>query len=86
MAVRPEEIDILGGGSPVVGAGHNVVVGRVTKTVAAETHFRVEIDCGVPVVAVVGRASFRQMQLEAGQMVQATFSAQAAHLIRRADD
>ncbi len=86
VAVRPEEIDLHDEGIPTVGGGGNVISGRVTKTVPAETHYRVEVDCGVRVVAVVSRASFRQMSLEAGRRVQATFPARAAHLIRRVGD
>ena len=56
----------------------------MNETEPAETHYRVEIDCGVPLVAVVSRASFREMPLQAGQRVQATFAARAAYLIRRA--
>lgn len=86
VAVRPEEIDLRAGGSPALDDSCNVISGRVTKTVPAETHYRVEIDCGVPVVAVVSRATFREMPFQAGQRVQATFAARAAYLIRRASD
>jgi tungstate transport system ATP-binding protein len=86
VSVRPEEIDLYDDGSPAVGDARNVVSGRVTKTVPAETHYRVEIDCGARVVAVVSRAKFREMTLDAGRRVHATFTARAAHLIRRARD
>ena len=86
VAVRPEEIDLRDQGLPTGGRAENVLAGQVTKTVPGETHYRVEVDCGVRVVAVVSRASFRQMSLEAGRRVQATFPARAAHLIRRAAD
>jgi tungstate transport system ATP-binding protein len=83
VAVRPEEIALLDEDGPAAGNARNVISGRVTKTLPAETHYRVEIDCGVPMVAVVSRASFRQMPLEVGRRVRATFSARAAHLIRK---
>ena len=86
VAVRPEEIDLHDDGSPAVGDARNVVAGRVTKVVPAETHYRVEIDCGTRVVAVVSRARFREMALEAGRPVHATFAARVAHLIRRTRD
>ena len=86
VAVRPEEIDLLAEGRADPGDSRNLIPGRVTRPVPAETHFRVEIDCGVPLVAVVGRAGFREMPFEAGQRVQATFPARAAHLIRRVGD
>jgi len=60
--------------------------GRVTRTVPTETHYRVEIDCGARVVAVISRARFREMAIESGRRVQAAFTPQAAHLIRRTPD
>ena len=84
VSVRPEEIDLHHDGRPAAGVACNVIAGRVTKTVPAETHYRVEIDCGPRVVAVVSRARFREMTLETGRRVHATFTARAAHLIRRA--
>jgi tungstate transport system ATP-binding protein len=84
VSVRPEEIDLHDDANPAVGDACNVVAGRVTQTIPAETHYRVEIDCGTRVVAVVSRARFREMTLETGRRVHATFAARAAHLIRRA--
>jgi len=80
VAVRPEEIDLHDDGSPAVG---NVLSGRVTKMIPAETHCRVEIDCGARVVAAVSRARFRELGLEPGSRIQATFPARATHLIKR---
>ncbi|MFC1661010.1 ABC transporter ATP-binding protein [Gemmatimonadota bacterium] len=86
VAVRPEEIELHEPGSFAVGDARNVIPGRVTKTLPAETHYRVEVDCGVPVVAVVNRARFRDMALEVGRTVHAIFPARAAHLIRLPGD
>ena len=69
--------------NPVVVHGGGPQIGRVTETVPAETHYRVEVDCGVPLVAVVSRARFREMGLAVGREVVATFPIGAAHLIRR---
>jgi tungstate transport system ATP-binding protein len=83
VSVRPEEIDLTDDESQAVGDACNVLSGRVTRTVPAETHYRVEIDCGTRVVAAVSRARFRKMALEPGRPVHATFAARAVHLIRR---
>jgi tungstate transport system ATP-binding protein len=81
VSVRPEEIDLHEEGSMV--EGHNLIAGRVSRAVPAETHYRVEIDCGVRVVAAVSRARFRELQFKPGSRVQATFPARAVHLIKR---
>lgn len=83
VAVRPEEIELHDEGISSPRDGHNMVSGRVTRIVPAETHYRVEVECGVPVVAAVGRARFREMPMEIGREVQATFPARAARLIPR---
>jgi tungstate transport system ATP-binding protein len=86
VSVRPDEIEVSEDGSPGVRDARNLVSGRVTKTVPGETHYRVELDCGVQVVALVSRARFRELKLEPGRRADATFPARAAHLIRRARD
>ena len=86
VSVRPEEIGVHDGASPAADDTRHVIAGEVTKTIPAETHYRVEIDCGARVVAVVNRARFREMTLEPGRRVWAAFPARAVHLIRRAGD
>jgi tungstate transport system ATP-binding protein len=83
IAVRPEEIDLHDGSSPLADEPGNVLAGRVIRATRAETHHRVEIDCGVRIVAAINRARFRELKLEAGRQVQAIFPARAAHLIRK---
>jgi tungstate transport system ATP-binding protein len=85
VAVRPEEIELhtrgLAPDDP-----RNRVPGRVTKTVPAETHYRVEVDCGTRVVAAVSRSRYREIDLAVGQSVHASFPARSVHLILRRND
>jgi tungstate transport system ATP-binding protein len=85
VSVRPEEITLLLGGPPPRSSARNVLRGRVAKIVPADTHFRVEVDCGVSVVARVTRPSFRELELDVGREIGVVFKALAAHLIRRSD-
>jgi tungstate transport system ATP-binding protein len=82
IAVRPEEIDVQDEEDPAGGEVRNVLVGRVTNAVRAETHYRVEIDCGVRVVAAVSRARFRESRIVPGRGVRVSFEARSAYLIR----
>jgi tungstate transport system ATP-binding protein len=86
VAVRPEEIELCQEDSLVPRGARNVMAGRVTRTVPAETHYRVEMDCGVPLVAVVSRARFRETGVAVGRWMQATFPPGSVHLIGRAGD
>jgi tungstate transport system ATP-binding protein len=81
LAVRPEEIDLIDADLSPEGIHPNVLEGTVKRIVPGETHFRVEVDCGVSVVAVVSRARVREMAMEVGSSVRATFPGRAAHLI-----
>jgi len=85
VSVRPEEITLLPGGPPPRSSARNVLHGRVAKIVPADAHFRVEVDCGVSIVARVTRPSFRELELDAGREVVVVFKAMAGHLIRRSD-
>ena len=82
VAVRPEEFELVDEISPPI-TGHNSVSGQVIRMVPTETHWRVEIDCAVHVVAAISRARVREMALEVGSKVRATFPARESHLIRR---
>jgi tungstate transport system ATP-binding protein len=82
-AVRPEEIELYEDGSPGLAGARNVMAGRVTKTVPAETHYRVELDCGVRLVAVVSRTRFRETGIAVGRSMHAAFPPRSVHLIPR---
>lgn len=89
VAVRPEEIrlhrfSLQPEGDSLDGGAHNVVSGRIVAAVPSETHYRVEVDAGFRLVAVVSRSRFRNLEFEEGSPVRASFSPRAAHLILRA--
>lgn len=86
VSVRPEEITLLPAGPPPRSSARNSLAGRVVKIVPSDAHVRVEVDCGVPIVAMVTRPSFRELELDVGREVRVVFKAMAGHLIRRPGD
>jgi tungstate transport system ATP-binding protein len=86
VAVRPEAIALFAQDDPDAGLVHNAFTGKVTRLVPTETHYRVELDCGMSVVAVISRVRARELALEVGSRVCATFSSSAAHLIKHISD
>lgn len=80
---RPPAPAVTGpGAAPVpVSSARNTMPGRVTRLVPDGPLFRVTVDCGVPLVATITRASAADMGLAEGQAVIATFKASAVHLI-----
>jgi tungstate transport system ATP-binding protein len=66
-----------------VSSARNQLPGRVSRMVSQGSLMRVSIDCGIPLVASITRASAADMALEEGKKVIATFKASAVHLIPR---
>lgn len=82
VVVRSEDIVVHDGRDSRREKEHNSLNGQVTKVLSTETHYRVEIDCGVLIVAVVSRTRTRTLALEAGREVVLRFPPRAAHVIR----
>jgi len=83
VAIRSDTIHIQGAHEVETGGSFNSVSGRVTRMVPAETHYRIELDCGPLVVAVVSRTRIRELGLHIGSRVYVTFPSSAVHLIKR---
>lgn len=64
-----------------VSSARNHLPGRIVRLVPDGPLIRVTVDCGVPVVASITRASATDMRLAEGRAVIATFKATVVHLI-----
>ncbi|MCZ7624721.1 MAG: TOBE domain-containing protein [Candidatus Methylomirabilis sp.] len=78
ICLRPEEITL----SPrtaiaPASSARNQLHGTVVRHLPAGPAYRVTIDCGVPIVAMVTRQSWEQLDLEDGAEVIAAFKATA---------
>jgi molybdopterin-binding protein len=82
---HPDPGDRPGSGSALSSA-RNRLPGRVSRITPSGPLVRVSVDCGVPLVALITRASADEMGLAVGRPVVATFKATAAHLIPLARD
>ncbi len=80
VCVRPEDVSIATT-AETASSVRNRLPGRVRRIAAAGASARVELDCGVPVVARITRRSMEEMGLDAGSEVIASFKATAVHLI-----
>jgi tungstate transport system ATP-binding protein len=83
VAVRSEEIDLIDAHVAETVGTSNLILGHVTRLVPTETHYRVELDCGPLVVAIVSRVKLRELALQVGSRVFATFPSSVTHLIKR---
>jgi molybdopterin-binding protein len=81
--IRPEEVTISL--QPASTSARNAFSGEVRLVALSGPLARVEIDCGIRLVALVTRRSAEELGLQMGQSVHASFKATAVHVISRAD-
>ncbi len=67
--------------SASLSSARNLLPGRITSLVYQGPLVRARVDCGVPLVALITRASVVDMNLAVGREVVASFKASAVHLI-----
>lgn len=82
VCLRPEDIALVRE-EGVASSVRNCIEGRVVKIVPTGFFYRVVLDCGVPLVALITKRSFLEIGLEEGLTAIASFKATAAHLIRK---
>ncbi len=81
VCLRPEDVSLSAPGADVAGSVRNRLPGRVRRIAPAGAVARVEVDCGVDIVARLTRRSIEEMALDAGSEVVVSFKATAVHLI-----
>jgi molybdopterin-binding protein len=84
VGLRPEDITLRArDGQAVSESARNHLEGTVAAAVRLEAQYRIEVECGPRLVALVTKQSFEELYLVPGRAVLATFKASAVHLIRR---
>ncbi|TET26394.1 MAG: ABC transporter ATP-binding protein [Dehalococcoidia bacterium] len=79
--IRPE--DIILSLSKTKSSARNSFTGQVKEVVLAGSLARVEIDCGLRLVALVTKKSADELKLKSGHRVCASFKASGVHVIKR---
>ena len=83
FCLRPEDVTLLPEVHLPATSARNRLSGRIQLIMPQGLLVRVVVDCGFPLVALVTRASAREMALKEGSRVTAAFKASAVHLIPR---
>lgn len=82
FCLRPEDVTLFpAGAAPITSSARNRLSGRIVRMAPQGPLVRVEVDCGFPLMAIITRASAREMELAEGLPVAAAFKATAVHLI-----
>lgn len=83
LCVRPEDVTLWASQDLPPSSARNQLSGQVARLAPQGALVKVKVDCGVPVTALITRASAQKMGLAVGTGVTVTFKASATHLIVR---
>jgi molybdopterin-binding protein len=83
FCLRPEDITLWLNTGLEKGSARNQLNGKIERLIPQGPLVRVIVDCGFPLVSLVTRTSAKEMGLEEGKPVTASFKASAVHLIPR---
>jgi molybdopterin-binding protein len=86
LCLRPEDVTLWSNHDrefPLQSSARNRLHGTIQRMIPQGPLYRVVVDCGVQLVALVTRATVREMGLEPGLAVRVTFKASAVHIIPR---
>lgn len=81
LCVRPDDVVVSREAS--AGSVRNAFRGRITRVEPVGRRVRVAIDCGFPLIAHITLSSRRELHLEVGDVVTASFKATGPHLLPR---
>jgi tungstate transport system ATP-binding protein len=83
LCIRPENVTLVIPSHPESTSARNVFPALITKIVPLGLYYKINLDCGFPLVAYVTGHSLANLSLEEGKLVFASFKATAIHVIRK---
>jgi tungstate transport system ATP-binding protein len=85
VGLRPEDLTLGGPQASGPTSAQNRLPGRVVRVTPLGALWRIGVDCGVPLTALVTCPAVAALALAPGVPVEVTFKASAVHLVRRGD-
>ncbi|HTP64454.1 MAG TPA: ABC transporter ATP-binding protein [Geobacteraceae bacterium] len=82
FCIRPENITITTADPGDATSARNVFLAIIRRMIPMGVYYKLELDCGFPLVVCLTRQSIGSLHLEEGKKVYASFKATAVHLIR----
>jgi tungstate transport system ATP-binding protein len=82
LCIRPENVTLSVDASNAQTSARNVFSSVIEKITTLGLYYRVDLDCGFPLVAYVTKHSLEQMSLGAGKKIEASFKATAVHVLK----
>jgi len=85
LCIRPENVILSDSSSGAHTSTRNILSGIITKTTQLGLYYRIDIDCGFPLVSFITKHSLEHMALCAGKNIEASFKATAIHVLKRSN-
>jgi tungstate transport system ATP-binding protein len=85
VGLRPEDLTLATPGPSGPTSAQNRLAGQIVRVTPLGALWRIAVDCGVPLTALVTRPAVATLALAPGVPVEVTFKATAVHLVRRGD-
>ena len=83
VGLRPEDLTLAPPEARGPTSAQNRLPGRIVRVTPLGPLWRVGVDCGVPLTALVTRPAVQTLALAPGVPVEVTFKATAVQLVRR---
>jgi len=83
LCIRPENVTLSVTPIHQATSARNVFPGIVEKVVPMGIYYKVQLQCGFPLVAYITTHSVDNLKLEEGKEVIASFKATAIHVVRK---
>ena len=83
FCIRPENVTLTFPPQKHSSSARNMFPGKILKIIPIGLYYKVQLDCGFPLVAYVTGHSLENLSLTEGQEVVASFKATAIHVIRK---
>ena len=83
LCIRPENVTVSTGSSKEITSARNVFSSVVKRIIPSGAFYKVELDCGFPLVTYVTNHAREDLSMHEGMNLTASFKATAIHVIRK---
>ena len=83
FCIRPENVTLAVPPLKETSSARNVFSGKIVKVIPMGLYYKVQLDCGFPLVAYVTSHSLENLSLIEGKKVVASFKATSIHVVRK---
>ncbi|MCX5905978.1 MAG: TOBE domain-containing protein [Deltaproteobacteria bacterium] len=83
FCIRPENVTLTMQPQKESTSARNLFAGKIEKIVLLGLFYKVQLDCGFPLVSYITGHSLENLSLQEGKEVSASFKATSIHVVRR---